>query len=130
MSPNACTHCAAEFQPLGLFDAPWLGILPTGKIAFLRYCTFHRLAGGRIVDTAMYFDIPHLMEQAGLRPFPPQTGAQLVQPGPMTHDGLLFGPQPQADGEATLALINRMITDLGQWQHELPIEQELARTWA
>ncbi len=114
---------------MGLFDAPWLAIPPTGKMAFLRYCSFDRVVGGKIAETAMYFDIPHLMMQAGLTPFPPQTAAHLVQPGPMTHDGLLYDPQPAAEGAATLAAINAMISDLGQWQLGLPLEEELARTW-
>ena len=114
---------------MGLFDAPWLAIPPTGKMAFLRYCTFHRVEGGKIAETAMYVDIPHLMMQAGLQPFPPQTAAHLVQPGPLPHDGLLFAPQPPAEGVATLAAINAMISDLGQWQLGLALEEELARTW-
>ncbi|EEX09709.1 conserved hypothetical protein [Ruegeria lacuscaerulensis ITI-1157] len=114
---------------MGLFDAPWLGIPPTGKLAFLRYCAFYRVAGGKITETAMYFDIPHLMVQAGLNPFPPQTAAHLVQPGPRTHDGLLIDDQPVVEGQKTLALINAMISDLGQWNSGLTLEEELARTW-
>jgi len=114
---------------MGLFDAEWLGIAPTGKVAMLRYSDFHRIEDGRVTETAMFFDIPHLMMQAGLQPFSPQTGAHLVQPGPMTGDGLLFGAQEPAEGKATLALINRMIHDLGKWDHELPLEEELALTW-
>lgn len=114
---------------LGLFDAPWLGILPSGKIAMLRYCTFHRVEGDRIAETAMYFDIPHLMAQAGQNPFPDATAQHLVQPGPLTHDGLLLDPQPESEGDRTLDLINAMITDLGNWDLGLPLEEELERTW-
>lgn len=114
---------------MGLFDKPWLGIRPTQKMAFLRYCEFHRVENGMIVETSMYFDIPHLMMQTGLHPFPPQTAAHLVQPGPMTHDGLLFDQQPESEGVATLEAINAMISDLGTWQLGLPLEEELARTW-
>ena len=84
---------------MGLFDAPWLGIRPTGKLGFLRYCAFHRIENGVITETAMYFDIPHLMTQAGQNPFPPQTAAHLVQPGRITHDGLLFDAHPPDEGE-------------------------------
>jgi hypothetical protein len=87
---------------MGLFDQPWLGIPPTGKIAMLRYCEFNRVDNGKITETAMFFDIPHLMMQAGLQPFPPQTAAHLVQPGPMTHDGLMFDPQDPEEGRKTL----------------------------
>lgn len=115
---------------MGLFGAPWLGIAPTGKMAFLRYCEFNKVQDGKITETAMYFDIPHLMMQAGLQPFPPQTAAHLVQPGPVTHDGLMFDPQPPEEGEKTLAVINAMISDLGQWKSGLSLEDELRRTWA
>lgn len=114
---------------MGLFDQPWLGIPPTGKIAMLRYCEFNRVDNGKITETAMFFDIPHLMIQAGLQPFPPQTAAHLVQPGPMTHDGLMFDSQPPEEGRKTLDAINAMISDLGTWALGLPLEEELARTW-
>ena len=114
---------------MGLFDHDWLKIPCTGKMAFLRYCEFNRVEQGKIVETAMYFDIPHLMIQAGIHPFPPQTAAHLVQPGPMTHDGLLYDAQPEAQGAATLASINAMISDLGTWGLGLPLEEELARSW-
>ena len=115
---------------MGLFDAPWLGIRPTGKMAFLRYCEFSRVEDGRVAETAMYFDIPHLMVQAGQNPFGPQTAQHLIQPGPMTHDGLLLDPQDPAEGKATLDLIHRMIGDLGQWDSGLSLEDELRQTWA
>ncbi len=114
---------------MALFDAPWLGIQPTGKIVMLRYAEFHRVADGKIQETALFFDIPHVMMQAGLHPFPPQTGANLVQPGPTTHDGLMFDAQDPAEGVATLDAINRMVADLGKWDLGLPLEEELARTW-
>ena len=114
---------------MGLFDQPWLGIPPTGKMAFLRYSAFHRVQDDRIAETAMYFDIPHLMLQAGLRPFPEQTGAHLVQPGPQTHDGVMFENQPPEAGQKTMQVMNQMIADLGQWQGGLPLRDELRRTW-
>lgn len=115
---------------MGLFDQPFLSIAPTGKMTFLRYCEFNRVEGGKITETAMYFDLPHMMRQAGIRLFETQTAQHLVQPGPMTDDGLLFDPMPPEDGAETLATMNRMISDLGQWQSGLPLEEELRRTWA
>ncbi|MDG4649675.1 ester cyclase [Roseibacterium sp. SDUM158017] len=114
----------------GLFDASWLGIRPTRKLAMLRYAEFHRVEDGRIAETAQFADIPHLMTQAGQSPFGPATAQHMVQPGPRTHDGLLLGPQPRTEGEATLAAIDAMISDLGTWQSGLPLEDELRRTWA
>jgi len=114
---------------MGLFDAAWLGIPPTAKMAFLRYAEFSRVAEGRIVESCFYIDIPHVMLQAGLQPFPPQTAAHFVQPGPATHDGLLYETQPPEEGEKTLATINAMITDLGTWKLGIPLEDELRRNW-
>lgn len=94
---------------MGLFDAPFLGIAPTRKIAMLRYAEFNRVAQGEIVETAFFCDILHLMTQAGVCRFPHQTAAHLVQPGPLTHDGLLMEAQDPAEGAKTLDVIERMI---------------------
>jgi hypothetical protein len=95
---------------MGLFDAPFLGIPHTARIAMLRYAEFHRLEHGRIVQSALYLDLLHLILQAGLDPLrAPQTAAHLLQPGPFTHDGVLTQPQPAAERQKTLALINAMI---------------------
>ena len=126
---GASTWVVSMGHLMGLFDAQWLGIRPTGRIAMLRYAEFDRVADGRIVETAFFCDIPALMMQAGLRPFPDQTGAALVHPGPRPHDALMYGPQDETEGARTLAAINAMIRDLGQWKSGLPLEEELARTW-
>lgn len=97
---------------MGLFDRAWLGIPPTGRMAFLRYAEFHRVDHGQIAESALFCDVISVMQQAGHDPLPPQTGAAFVHPGPRTHDGILLDSHPPAEGEATLALVNRMIADL------------------
>lgn len=93
----------------GLFDAPWLGIAPTRKIAMLRYAEFNRVEAGQIVETAFFCDILHLMRQAGHMVLPEQTAQHLVQPGPLTGDGRLLTAQDPAEGVKTLARIENMI---------------------
>ena len=123
---------------LGLFDAPWLDIPPTRKMCFVRYVEFNRVAdSGDIVETAMFIDIPSVMRQAGHDPFPPATGSEHIQPGPMTHDGLLYGAHDPAQGVATMDLVDEMIGDLSAANevanetgvNEVPYEV-MARTWA
>jgi hypothetical protein len=117
---------------MALFDRPWLGIRPTGRIVMLRFVEFHRVENGLIRETAQFFDIPHLMMQAGQNPFPPQTGAHLVQPGPMTHEGLMWEPQDPRLGTATLKAINAMLNDMGSRERRADpsgYAEELARTW-
>jgi hypothetical protein len=114
---------------MGLFDKPWLGIRPTFRIAMLRYCEFNRVEDGRIVETAMFCDIPHLMMQAGQNPFPPQTGAMLVQPGPRTHDGLCYEKQDPARGEAAMAAIDAMLRGMGERTREEDPAWRLSLNW-
>ena len=116
---------------MGLFDSPWLNIRPTRKMAMLRYCEFHRVENGKICETAMYFDIPHLMMQAGLQPFPPQTASHMVQPGPVNHKGLMFNSQDPEEGKKTMDAINFMVTDISSWSggRQEPLVDELRRSW-
>jgi len=116
---------------VGLFDNEWLGIAPTGKMIFLRYCEFNKIEHGKITETAMFFDIPHVMIQAGLQPFLTQTAAHLVQPGPMTHKGLMLEEQDAAESEKTLAAIDFMVNDIRTWKgpQKLSLVDELRRSW-
>jgi hypothetical protein len=98
---------------MGLFDHEWLGFRPTGKIINLRYAEFNCVEDGQISKSGLFVDLIGFMQQAGVDPLPPQTGAFYVYPGPRTHDGLLFEDVPEAEGVATLALVNRMMADLG-----------------
>lgn len=97
---------------MGLFDREWLGIRPTGKIALVPYCEFHRVADDRIVESALWLDIISVMKQTGYNPFGPQTGAEIINPGPRTADGLLFEPQEEHESQRTLDLIMQMCNDL------------------
>ena len=114
---------------MGLFDAPFLGLKPTRRITMLRYAEFHRIADGQIIETAFFCDLLHLMRQAGQYPLPAQTGAHLVQPGPATHDGLLYQPVPEAEGAQTLDLICRMIGAITDHRQFATPEAELAQHW-
>ncbi|MEM9132436.1 MAG: nuclear transport factor 2 family protein [Actinomycetota bacterium] len=121
---------------LGLFDRPWLDIPPTGRMCFLRYAEFNAVHDGRIIESAIFVDVISVMRQAGRYPLPPQTGSSHLQPGPLTHDGLLLDPRPDDEGTATMDLVNRMVGDLGR-ANEIAIEtgddrvprEVLARTW-
>ena len=97
---------------MGLFDKPWIGIKHTNKIAMLRYCEFSKIIDGKIAEVAMFFDIPHLMKEVGLKPFPSECGKSLVQPGPIFHNGLLYEKQNFDETKKTSELIQQMINYL------------------
>lgn len=117
---------------MGLFDRPFLGIPPTGRIAMLRYAEFNCLRDGRIARIGFWCDLIGLMQQAGYNPLPPSTGVHFVYPGPRTHDGLQYEPQDPAEGEKTLALVNRMVADLSALNlggNDRCPPEVLARSW-
>ena len=113
---------------MGLFDHDWLGIPSTGKIALIPYCEFHRIAEDKIAESALWVDIISVMKQAGIQPLPLQTGAEIVNPGPRTGDGLLFDDQDEAESKKTLDLIMEMCSDLVGDSMESPSEM-LRKTW-
>jgi len=113
---------------MGLFDNDWLGIPATGKITFLPYVEFSRISDGKICESAFFCDIISVMQQAGLTPLPIQTGAKIINPGPRTHDGLMFDAQDASESAKTLELVNRMCDDLMADDLESPSEN-LAKTW-
>ncbi len=97
---------------MGLFDADWLGIRHTRKMANLRYAEFNCVENGKITKTGLFIDVIGLMVQAGSYPLPPSTGAYFNYPGPRHHNGLLFEDAPEEEGVVTLALVNKMVDDL------------------
>lgn len=117
---------------VGLFDADWLNIPHTGRLAHLRYAEFMCVQDGKIVESALFFDLIGLMHETGVYPLPPMTGSYFVYPGPQTHDGILVGAQDAAETNATAELMNRMIADLDSINHlngEKCPRELLARTW-
>lgn len=122
---------------MGLFDAPWLGIPPNGKMTYLRYAEFHRIEDGKIAQTALFCDILAVMAQAGVDPLPPQTGASFIVPGPRTNDGLLTDDHDPVQGAETLACVNKMAASIskandvlqGKADTYLTPQQEMAENW-
>ena len=125
------TWVASMGHFMGLFDNPWLNISSNNKLIFLRYAEFNKVVSNKIVETAMFFDIPHFMTQAGLSPFNYQTGANLVQPGPSSHDGLLFEEQDDAETMKTRKAIEGMIEDVKIWKStdRKSLIEELEKSW-
>lgn len=77
---------------VGKFVNPWLGIKPSGALAYLRFGEFHRMENGKAVESYIYFDIPELMISVGQWPIQSSPGKERgytgYLPGPMTQDGL------------------------------------------
>jgi ketosteroid isomerase-like protein len=113
---------------MGLFDSNWLGIKSTGKIAMIPYCEFHRIEDGKIAESALWIDIISVMKQSGYNPLPRQTGAEIINPGPRTADGVMLDASDEIESQETLNLIMQMCNDLvGDGMNS--DDSSLADTW-
>ena len=129
---KSSTWVASMGNLMGLFDLDWLGIHATGKMAFLRYAEFHRVEGDKIAESAFFCDVLSIMQQAGCYPLAEPTGADIIQPGPKTRDGVLLAPQPAEEGEKTIALVQEMVRDLGELNksgNDICPPEVLQKTW-
>lgn len=97
---------------VGNFERSWLGIPPSGKLAWLRFGEFHRIDEGRIVETAMLVDLLDLLRQMGIRPLPPGLGSEELAPPPSTHDGVVAGDPPAAETAKSLRTVEEMLLGL------------------
>jgi hypothetical protein len=93
----------------GVFADDYLGIPATQNWAYLRYGEFHRIEGGRITQSHVIFDLPELMRQAGVPPWPVGLGVHGLMPGPASRDGVVLGRSEPAESRASLDLVERMI---------------------
>ena len=84
---NGGDWIAAVCHYVGNFNSRFCGIEPSGRLSFLRSGEFHRISGGRIVESKVLIDLADLMRQAGSNPFPEEMGTEMLFPGPATHDG-------------------------------------------
>lgn len=95
----------------GHFTRPLCGIPPSGKLAFLRYGEFHRMEGGRIVETYVFLGFAELIIALGLWPLELQ-GYEGTVPGPATHDGNVIGPSDPEQSRFTADLVEGMLQQL------------------
>lgn len=108
----------------GLFDAAFVGIPPTHRMAAMRFHDFVRIDNGRVVEMQSLWDLPELMMQAGVWPMAPSLGREWQVPGPATQDGL----QVSGDGMGALAIVGAMLAGLGNDQAGTP-RAVMARFW-
>ncbi|MEL6680924.1 MAG: ester cyclase, partial [Pseudomonadota bacterium] len=96
---------------VGNFEAPFLGIPPSGKLHFLRRGEFYRVTpDGRIAEAHILIDVLDLLLQVGRFPLPHMLGTEMMFPAPATHDGVL--PAASDRSEASVQLVEAMLRDL------------------
>lgn len=117
-------------QMMGQWDQPWLDIPATRKLGFLRYAEFNCVENGKIIQSAFFCDILHMMRQSGIIAVPHQTGQFMIAPGPRGGGGLLYDAQDPSEGAETLYWIDRMCDNINVNRAKFAsFEEELADTW-
>ena len=110
----------------GHFARPWLGIKPTGALAYLRFGEFHRMEDGQAVESYIFLDIPELMIAAGQWPISDSPGRDRgftgYLPGPSAQDGLQWHENDPERGKSSY----KMVTDM---LHGLATEDEAWRPY-
>ncbi len=100
----------------GHFARPWLGLRPTGAMAHLRFGEFHRMEGGRAVESYIFLDIPELMIAAGQWPITDSPGRERgftgYLPGPATQDGLRWRDDDPARSASSCEMVTAMLRNL------------------
>jgi len=94
---------------VGTFVAPFCGLAPSGRLAFLRSGEFYRIDEGRITRAHLILDLVDLAAQSGAMPLPRDLGSEIVFPAPATQDGLC---PVEGDGAESLDLVEAMLDDL------------------
>lgn len=110
---------------IGSFARPWLGILPSGHIATMRFHEFYQIVDGKISQAQILWDIPEVMLQAGLWPMVPALGREFHVPGPATQDGLTVS----GSGDAACMLVERMLVNLGNFASGGVEAMKLEQSW-
>lgn len=96
----------------GLFNKPLCFIPPSGKLAFLRFGEFHRMEGGKIVESHVFLGFAELIIALGLWPLSPSQGYEGAIPGPATHDGIDAAPSDSKQSRASADLVEGMLKKL------------------
>jgi predicted ester cyclase len=98
----------------GVFKQPWLSIPPTQHMVAMRYHEFFRFEDNKVVEMQALWDIPQVMMQAKAWPMAPSLGVEWLAPGPATQDGIITTPYNQAKADASLQLVQDMLTGLSR----------------
>ena len=99
---------------MGNFEAPWLGIPPTGGLVFLRFGMQAVVRDGKIAKVHILLDIVDLMRQAGFYPFRRMPGTAEQWPAPPCSAGGPIGTHDGALGAETMKIVLDMQNGLGK----------------
>lgn len=110
------TWISATGYYVGHFARDWIGIRAPGKLCYLRYGEFHRMEGGKAVESYVFLDIPELMIACTQWPIFTGPGHMrghtgMIQ-GPASRDGVLRSAGDPAESEESYRIVTDMLAQL------------------
>jgi hypothetical protein len=114
---------------LGVFERDLFGVPATRRPVWLRYGAFERHGEAGVEQAYWLLDLPGLMMQAGVWPLAPGLGLSGVSPAPASQDGLSPALGAPEDSAASLALVERMIAGLMQYDGVSLSSMGMRRFW-
>lgn len=101
---------------VGHFARDWIGIRASGKLSYLRYGEFHRMEGGKAVESYIFFDIPELMISCNQWPIATGPGhtrghTGLIH-GPASKDGVLAKTGDAGEAQKSYQIVTDMLAQL------------------
>ena len=97
----------------GHFVNPFLGIPPSGKMAFLRYGEFFKIVNDKVAESYCFVGFAELLIDLGLWPLEASKGYEGVVPGPATHDGIVLENSDVLKSRKSADLVEEMCRNLG-----------------
>ena len=98
----------------GIFEAPFLGLKPTGNPVTLPSAEVHAFTqDGKISQSWVLFDLLEFLRQIGRYPLAPMLGAEGIWLGPATGDGVRLDRSDAALGAESLGRVLEMHAALG-----------------
>jgi len=95
----------------------------------MRHHEFFRLEGDRIVEMQALWDIVQVMIQSEAWPLSPSLGVEWQVPGPAGQDGIVNGPYNQEKSQASLKLVQDMLSGLAKYAEEGVEAMNLEKYW-
>ena len=101
---------------VGYFARDWLGIRAPKRLSYLRFGEFHRMDGGKAVESYIYLDIPELMISCGQWPIKVGPGLDRgytgMIHGPASQDGILRKAGDPAEADKSYQIVTEMLSRL------------------
>jgi predicted ester cyclase len=120
---------AATGYLTGTFSKDLFGIEATGKSLFIRFTELAEIKNNKIVQCCTFLDFIDVMNQVGVNPLRPSLGHDGFIMPPTTLDGVKESLGDKRQGQQSIALVDAMLAELGQYDGVSLASMKLEDYW-